>query len=116
MGLWRGTASSSPGHGALPGDPVRVAKCMGLASATTTGRLRVFDYVSGGIPAKLGPGSRQALQEQHPPGCGRRRPLSDNLAKDGEVVITIHGEEFTVKQFRKEVTVSQPVGPGSHRP
>jgi hypothetical protein len=50
-----------------------------------------------------GPGSRQALQEQLPLGCGRWRPLSNHLAEDGEVVIAVHGEEFTVQQFREVV-------------
>jgi hypothetical protein len=39
-------------------------------------------------------------------------PLSSDPAEDGEGVITLHAEEFAIKQFSEEVTVSQPVGPG----
>jgi hypothetical protein len=57
-------------------------------------------------------GSRQAQHQQIPPGCDRRRPFSSDLAESGEVVISVHGEEFTVEEICQEVTVSQPVGPG----
>lgn len=65
-----------------------------------------------GISVDSNPGSRQVQHKQPPPACDGRRPLSNDLAEHAEIVITVHGEEFTVKQFRQEVTISRPGGPG----